>query len=801
MSEVTSVNEMTGAVVLTASSIEALPTSEAGQPNGIATLDSAARLSGTQMPTSVPSAGQYGTRGTPNVAQVWSKGPATDITPEIQAAIDAGVRYVRVEGSEPCYLNTALFLDSEEGIEGGQAQEIRYGIDFAVCAVLGPGLPTTTAFAPDTATQWWCFPNTKRTALSAGVVTCSSATTANGGSGAGPMLLISGIFHAEGCNRGLVFGNHCATLLDHCFLSRMKYGLSWAGYSDRNCARNVWLSDPEAQSEGAVPGCWLIYQFTNGDATTIEGGEATGDWSWYHGKHARGAHVSNVVGGGIELLECDNVRIDLWHDEMFETHRPVPGIKIINSHVSVNTVQSYSGQESGGYFLVIADEGSTGHQFSTVTLNSYTAQYHAVPKDTPRQADIYLESLNPGSRLIVHASEGRTEALTGATYANCILMKASESAVQEAIEGLYGFQRAITASASWELAKGPSGWAIGLVGASTVSSIPAQATPAVSTPFQTTSCEGTLTEGSTYKYCVAVLDDDGAITAHSGQVENTAPVSGALTLNATLTAAPAALMIWRKKGAGSVLTEAEQFAVVPVSNVDVNLFDSGACLGGIEWTTTKLAQPGTIANVTTNTGSRINIQGGRYSTAAIQRELWLPMNCAGNPVPDAEAAVGEAFRAVFHRMVTLGAGTLEALYAFVGATASGKTRLAIFDVGEANAGEYTALWESEELELTGASAWSATLGNPKLKMRAGRPLMLAIMNSGTTATFGTPAKNPITAGATKLPTGFLPYTGMYPKVVGKHKYTGLSFGGVGATLKESELEAIGLGYTLLGLVP
>jgi hypothetical protein len=53
MSEVTSVNGHTGAVVLKAADVEAVPTSVEGQPGGVATLDGSGVLSEAQVPSSV----------------------------------------------------------------------------------------------------------------------------------------------------------------------------------------------------------------------------------------------------------------------------------------------------------------------------------------------------------------------------------------------------------------------------------------------------------------------------------------------------------------------------------------------------------------------------------------------------------------------------------------------------------------------------------------------------------------------------------------------------------------------------
>jgi hypothetical protein len=61
MSEVTSVNGKTGAVVLTAANVEAVPGSEVGQANGVASLNSSGVLPEAQLPSSVVTSKQVRT--------------------------------------------------------------------------------------------------------------------------------------------------------------------------------------------------------------------------------------------------------------------------------------------------------------------------------------------------------------------------------------------------------------------------------------------------------------------------------------------------------------------------------------------------------------------------------------------------------------------------------------------------------------------------------------------------------------------------------------------------------------------
>ncbi len=69
MTEVTSVNGQTGAVVLTAVDVEAVSESEAGQPDGIATLDHDGELTASQLPLSVESSSALATEPTVYVSK------------------------------------------------------------------------------------------------------------------------------------------------------------------------------------------------------------------------------------------------------------------------------------------------------------------------------------------------------------------------------------------------------------------------------------------------------------------------------------------------------------------------------------------------------------------------------------------------------------------------------------------------------------------------------------------------------------------------------------------------------------
>lgn len=168
--------------------------------------------------------------------------------------------------------------------------------------------------------------------------------------------------------------------------------------------------------------------------------------------------------------------------------------------------------------------------------------------------------------------------------------------------------------------------------------------------------------------------------------------------------------------------------------------------------------------------------------------LLLPIAVGGTPVVKENAAIGTAFKAYFERCIVPSTGHIKDISAWNGATVNGNSRAAILDVGETEAGHYTVLWESGEVAQTGASAWQS-LGAPELAVKAGQHVLVALMNSGTTATYGKTATNFVANGNAQLPASYLPTPGgASPKLIGAHTFGSLSFGGAGAKIAEATVE-------------
>jgi hypothetical protein len=161
----------------------------------------------------------------------------------------------------------------------------------------------------------------------------------------------------------------------------------------------------------------------------------------------------------------------------------------------------------------------------------------------------------------------------------------------------------------------------------------------------------------------------------------------------------------------------------------------------------------------------------------------VPVWAGGRWIPTAVAGIGTANRAVYNLIRLPKKGTLHEVVVWNGGTVNGEHNVAVIDTGQSKAGEYTVLWESKGVKAEGENKWQS-LGEPGLGVEeVGRHLFLAIMNSGTTHTFGVQPEA-ISNAAPLLPAGFA-----IPRLMGAHTFGSLSYGGAGARIEESKLEA------------
>lgn len=155
-----------------------------------------------------------------------------DIGPAMQAAVDSLLAQDGDTGSlsvpRGTYnLNTTVFLD------GGETETSTITIDWNGSTILlGPNLYTTTAHA-STTHKWGFFVNTLRTAVSAGVVTCTDGTRATGASSGQLLGLVmeDAFFDSQGSARGIAFFDRSPIVM-RCVGYSGSCGVSGRDYTD-----------------------------------------------------------------------------------------------------------------------------------------------------------------------------------------------------------------------------------------------------------------------------------------------------------------------------------------------------------------------------------------------------------------------------------------------------------------------------------------------------------------------------------------------------------------------------------------
>lgn len=162
----------------------------------------------------------------------------------------------------------------------------------------------------------------------------------------------------------------------------------------------------------------------------------------------------------------------------------------------------------------------------------------------------------------------------------------------------------------------------------------------------------------------------------------------------------------------------------------------------------------------------------------------MPIMAQQSPAATASGIIATSFKAVFLRAVVPITGKLKDISVYNGVTVNGETRVAIYDTGDAVAGKYTLLKQSAATAMAGVNSWQSLGTLEELSLTAGQHILMAVMNSGTTATYG--VVNGALVGAQQLPASYLPAAGgASPKLIAAHTFGSLAF----ATITEAELES------------
>ncbi len=251
----------------------------------------------------------------------------------------------------------------------------------------------------------------------------------------------------------------------------------------------------------------------------------------------------------------------------------------------------------------------------------------------------------------------------------------------------------------------------------------------------------------------------------------------------------------------ATLTGATEFEITnaPSRPIDITLLVTQDSTGGRSWLVKGLTWIGSESTFLTTKGltyqlPMLALESGAqlYASAGLvgpegprgpegaasegveaQLGIWLPIAFGQTVVPTTTAVSATALRAFFYLIFLPKNAELNVVRVYNGATASANHNAAVY--GEAEGGEFPVLWESGSVAASGASEWQ-TVGEPKLATKVtGRRLYLAIMNSGTTHTFGVRPEAANT-GAASLP--------KLPRLIGAHTFTELKY----VKIKEANLE-------------
>jgi len=292
----------------------------------------------------------------------------TDDGPALQAAYDTGGPAVQLIAGKNYLINSPVFFDKPSTY----AMFIinMNGAKF----VLGPKLPTTSAFWRDPATKWAFFPNTKRTAWSktAGTVTVTAANRASGPS-VGALLSLTirnGTIDGNKTNAGLVFANRTGTSFEQVVLFRGRALLSWFDYCDIN------IFDACHNRAGGPADAVLIEQVASGDGLTMNSCKSDASVGIARLKFCRGAEITATVTGRIFLDSCSGIRIFSAHQESTVMNAPI--LIIRNSSVSIDSSVFYVPRRPAGSppaAITIDDSVSEGHSDVMIT-NSQEMRAH-----------------------------------------------------------------------------------------------------------------------------------------------------------------------------------------------------------------------------------------------------------------------------------------------------------------------------------------------------------------------------------------------------------------------------------------
>lgn len=515
-----------------------------------------------------------------------------DAGPALQAAYDDGATTVVLRPGGRYLIDTPVFFDSTDGqrkfvLEGQNAK-----------LILGSNLPTVSDFTYDSTVRWALYSAIQRDALSVGVVTATGNRSTGEFGPMPPAVTIRDLtVDGQNANRGLLFQNYAASLLEGVTLWRARVLVSWVDYPDGMTLRNCRNNQPYGTDS------YLIIQISNGDGVVLDTCQADDVAGIARLSQCNGATLRGLVGGAVVLSNSHGVLITGTHLEAQQSGRVKTCIEVRNSHVVIDGSEFWCDPANRWGAITINDTADEGHTDLVVRDTVVRDVYFEDTPDSSAGPFLTITAANPSTRVRFERVSGTVSLQTLPTYWRTGLrLRSAVTAVQSA----FSAGGAAIASGSFELRRrgGLSGATWELLGLNHrgLSVTRRQTAPEMQVDVEVEPAPtGALTNGTTYEYAMAVLDASGNYsTAVSDSA--VAGAAGALRLIGLVTTSPCRVVIWRKTGAG-VLTAPDRYAVLPHDGSSFRFYDTGANINMVPWVTTSVPVPNTVAAVNDTTST------------------------------------------------------------------------------------------------------------------------------------------------------------------------------------------------------
>jgi hypothetical protein len=468
------------------------------------------------------------------------------------------------------------------------------------------------------------FPNTLRSALSAGVVTSTNnfpaGTNTNGTTrvAVNPHLVIEGgtwsAANLTKYNGGFVWANRGGGVrMENVHMDSGRTLLSWSDYID--CAAH--MIDVAGWGHATMDATYdssLVYGLGSGDGLMFHGLKTDNYVFSTSLESCNGAVISSTVGGAHRFINCHGIIVIANHTEQATNIAVTPRIiyDIVDSDVTIEGVFDYmtdSLSTTGAIYL--NDSGSEG-KHSHVELRNYAARDWITTSDPSGGWAIYINKMNNRSRIRVLSSYQTmsTSGTFATTHGQTGLKISGDGTNEPTLAAEVARSRDLIGSGDFDIVKANTSTMatgqnnpmnISIRGIGQLNAVYQGNLHVTPTFYDAENMgSGTLTNGQAYAYCAAVCNTlpDGTIQYGAATAEwlQTAPAGGAMgfEMYTPSGAGGATLVIWRKTGTG-VLAGATRYVLIPIGSAATRLWDSGANISKIPWITTAVPVPNTVA--------------------------------------------------------------------------------------------------------------------------------------------------------------------------------------------------------------